>query len=237
MRYRMAKRKAENVPRRPGHRPASLSIRSRLPRASTSSSSPSRIRPGGVSGMLVRHQDMFGIMYATHIDNEGFQRVQHCPRDRALRAGRPRRSHLPVRRWPSYIRRPASFPAIASNWKPITLPPALLMPEPHFSREVRTLRRRTRSGRGHGAQVPYIINGHGNSICRNGFARAGRHRDECRRYGRLLLHVQEHSGLQTAWNGSARGSHCRQTSRPTSSIAIPTTSCGRDAAMQKRRSS
>ena len=28
----------------------------------------------GVSGMLVRHQDIFGIMYATHIDNEGFQR-------------------------------------------------------------------------------------------------------------------------------------------------------------------
>ena len=28
----------------------------------------------GVSGMLVRHQDMFGILYATHIDNEGFQR-------------------------------------------------------------------------------------------------------------------------------------------------------------------
>jgi len=28
----------------------------------------------GVSGMLVRHQDMFGIMYATHIDNDGFQR-------------------------------------------------------------------------------------------------------------------------------------------------------------------
>ena len=29
---------------------------------------------GGVSGTLVRHQDMFGIMYATHIDNDGFQR-------------------------------------------------------------------------------------------------------------------------------------------------------------------
>ena len=28
----------------------------------------------GVSGMLVRHQDIFGIMYATHIDNDGFQR-------------------------------------------------------------------------------------------------------------------------------------------------------------------
>ena len=28
----------------------------------------------GVSGMLVRHQDTFGIMYATHIDNDGFQR-------------------------------------------------------------------------------------------------------------------------------------------------------------------
>lgn len=28
----------------------------------------------GVSGMLVRNQDMFGIMYATHIDNDGFQR-------------------------------------------------------------------------------------------------------------------------------------------------------------------
>ena len=24
--------------------------------------------------MLVRHQDVFGIMYATHIDNDGFQR-------------------------------------------------------------------------------------------------------------------------------------------------------------------
>lgn len=29
---------------------------------------------GGVSGMLLRHGDEFGIMYATHIDNEGFQR-------------------------------------------------------------------------------------------------------------------------------------------------------------------
>lgn len=28
----------------------------------------------GVSGMLLRHGDEFGIMYATHIDNEGFQR-------------------------------------------------------------------------------------------------------------------------------------------------------------------
>ena len=28
----------------------------------------------GVSGMLLRHQDSFGIMYATHIDNDGFQR-------------------------------------------------------------------------------------------------------------------------------------------------------------------
>lgn len=29
---------------------------------------------GGVSGMLLRHGNNFGIMYATHIDNEGFQR-------------------------------------------------------------------------------------------------------------------------------------------------------------------
>lgn len=28
----------------------------------------------GVSGMLLRHGDNFGILYATHIDNEGFQR-------------------------------------------------------------------------------------------------------------------------------------------------------------------
>lgn len=28
----------------------------------------------GVSGMLIRHDDQFGIAYATHIDNEGFQR-------------------------------------------------------------------------------------------------------------------------------------------------------------------
>lgn len=28
----------------------------------------------GVSGLLVRHGDTFGILYATHIDNEGFQR-------------------------------------------------------------------------------------------------------------------------------------------------------------------
>lgn len=29
---------------------------------------------GGVSGMLLRHGDSFGILYATHIDSEGFQR-------------------------------------------------------------------------------------------------------------------------------------------------------------------
>jgi hypothetical protein len=29
---------------------------------------------GGVSGMLLRHGDMFGILYATHIASEGFQR-------------------------------------------------------------------------------------------------------------------------------------------------------------------
>lgn len=28
----------------------------------------------GVSGMLIRQQDMFGILYATHINNDGFQR-------------------------------------------------------------------------------------------------------------------------------------------------------------------
>ena len=28
----------------------------------------------GVSGMLLRHGDSFGILYATHISNEGFQR-------------------------------------------------------------------------------------------------------------------------------------------------------------------
>jgi IrrE N-terminal-like domain len=29
---------------------------------------------GGVSGMLLRHGDVFGILYATHVKNEGFQR-------------------------------------------------------------------------------------------------------------------------------------------------------------------
>ena len=29
---------------------------------------------GGVSGMLLRHSDAFGILYATHIPSEGFQR-------------------------------------------------------------------------------------------------------------------------------------------------------------------
>ena len=29
---------------------------------------------GGVSGMLLRHGDVFGILYATHIPSEGFQR-------------------------------------------------------------------------------------------------------------------------------------------------------------------
>ncbi|WCA73175.1 hypothetical protein G6L97_27270 (plasmid) [Agrobacterium tumefaciens] len=32
---------------------------------------------GGVSGMLLRHGNDFGIVYATHIRSEGFQR---CPR-------------------------------------------------------------------------------------------------------------------------------------------------------------
>ena len=30
--------------------------------------------PGGVSGMLLRHGDAFGILYATHLHNEGFER-------------------------------------------------------------------------------------------------------------------------------------------------------------------
>ncbi len=29
---------------------------------------------GGVSGMLLRHGDMFGILYVTHVRSEGFQR-------------------------------------------------------------------------------------------------------------------------------------------------------------------
>jgi Zn-dependent peptidase ImmA (M78 family) len=29
---------------------------------------------GGVSGMLLRHGDVFGILYATHVKSEGFQR-------------------------------------------------------------------------------------------------------------------------------------------------------------------
>ena len=73
MRYQMAKRKAEKFLADRGI--ASFPVD---PIAIAESLDiivePKPDTAGGVSGMLVRHQDMFGIMYATHIDNDGFQR-------------------------------------------------------------------------------------------------------------------------------------------------------------------
>ncbi len=73
MRYQMAKRKAEKFLADRGI--ASLPVD---PVAIAESLDiivePKPDTAGGVSGMLVRQQDMFGIMYATHIDNDGFQR-------------------------------------------------------------------------------------------------------------------------------------------------------------------
>jgi hypothetical protein len=65
----------------------------------------------GVSGMLLRHGDTFGILYATHIPSEGFQRfsVQRWqsfemipPSGIRLRRSGPRRS--PPRRGPGGTR-------------------------------------------------------------------------------------------------------------------------------------
>ena len=73
MRYKMAKRKAEkflsdqgivSLPVDPVAIAESLEIVVK-PKPETAK---------GVSGMLIRHRDAFGIMYATHIDNDGFQR-------------------------------------------------------------------------------------------------------------------------------------------------------------------
>ena len=73
MRYQMAMRKAENFLADKG-----ISALPVDPVAVASSLGivvqPKPTKSVGVSGMLVRHQDAFGIMYATHIDSEGFQR-------------------------------------------------------------------------------------------------------------------------------------------------------------------
>ena len=89
----------------------------------------------GVSGMLIRHQDMFGIMYATHIDNEGFQRfsiahvIGHYVLDGHV-------DHI----FPSGDGLHSSQAGFISG-DPYELEAdhfaaGLLMPDPHFSREL-----------------------------------------------------------------------------------------------------
>lgn len=72
-RLKMAKQKAENFLRQEG-----ISTLPVDPFA-IAASRDIEVRPkpdtaGGVSGMLLRHGDIFGILYATHIKSEGFQR-------------------------------------------------------------------------------------------------------------------------------------------------------------------
>ncbi len=91
---------------------------------------------GGVSGMLVRHQDMFGIMYAAHIDNEGFQRfsiaheIGHYVLDGHV-------DHI----FPSGDGVHTSEAGVVSGdrfeLEADHFAAGLLMPDPHFSRKVR----------------------------------------------------------------------------------------------------
>ena len=134
MRYRMAKRKAEkfladrgivSFPVDPIMIAESLDIVVK-PKPDTA---------GGVSGMLVRCQDMFGIMYATHINNEGFQRfsiaheIGHYVLDGHV-------DHI----FPTGDDLHSSKAGFVSD-DPFELEAdhfaaGLLMPDPHFSREV-----------------------------------------------------------------------------------------------------
>src|SRR5262249_8815407 len=72
-RLRMAKQKAENFLRQEGITTLPVD-----PFAIAASHNievkPKPDAAGGVSGILLRHGDMFGILYATHIKSEGFQR-------------------------------------------------------------------------------------------------------------------------------------------------------------------
>ncbi|MCY3753480.1 MAG: ImmA/IrrE family metallo-endopeptidase, partial [Alphaproteobacteria bacterium] len=134
MRYRMAKRKAETFLADQGI--ASLPVD---PIAIAESLDivvePKPDTAGGVSGMLVRHQDVFGIMYATHIDNDGFQRfsiaheIGHYVLDGHV-------DHI----FPSGDGLHASEAGFVSGdrfeLEADHFAAGLLMPDPHFSREV-----------------------------------------------------------------------------------------------------
>ena len=134
MRYRMAKRKAEqfladrgidSLPVDPIAIAESLDI----------VVEPKPDTAGGVSGMLVRHQDVFGIMYATHIDNDGFQRfsvaheIGHYVLDGHV-------DHI----FPSGDGLHTSEAGFVSGdrfeLEADHFAAGLLMPEPHFSREL-----------------------------------------------------------------------------------------------------
>ena len=135
MRYQMAKRKAEKFLADRGI--ASLPID---PIAIAESLDivvePKPHTARGVSGMLVRQQDVFGIMYATHIDNEGFQRfsIAHEIGHYVLEG---HVDHI----FPSGDGLHTSEAGFISG-DPFELEAdhfaaGLLMPDPHFSREVR----------------------------------------------------------------------------------------------------
>lgn len=135
MRYQMAKRKAEkfladrgidSFPVDPIAIAESLGI----------VVEPKPDTAGGVSGMLVRHQDTFGIMYATHIDNDGFQRfsIAHEIGHYVLEG---HVDHI----FPSGDGLHSSKAGFVSG-DPFELEAdhfaaGLLMPDPYFSREVR----------------------------------------------------------------------------------------------------
>ena len=77
---------------------------------------------GGVSGMLLRHGDNFGILYATHVKSEGFQNFSvshelgHYFLDGHLdHVLSPDGTTPPM---------PASCRPIRSRWKPTSSPPA-----------------------------------------------------------------------------------------------------------------
>lgn len=49
-----------------------------------------KLSASAISGILLQHVDVFGILYATYIPSEGFQRFSGRPRARPLFRGRAR---------------------------------------------------------------------------------------------------------------------------------------------------
>jgi hypothetical protein len=76
----------------------------------------------GVSGMLLRHADSFGILYATYIPSEGFQRFS-IGHELGLISSKD--TSITCCRRTDFTRRALdSFPAILTNPRQTILPPA-----------------------------------------------------------------------------------------------------------------